>query len=60
MAVMYLWMLGLKSEGGERQGSMSVLRALLAAIPARSFPGMATFSPKDHEQYHFVPLPLEP
>ena len=36
MVVMYLWMLGFKSEGGVRQGCMSALCAALAALSCRS------------------------
>ena len=43
MAVMCLRMIGLKSEGGMRQGCMSVLRAVLAALSARSLPRMPTW-----------------
>ena len=48
MVVMYLWMLALKSEGGVRQGRMSVLRAVLAALSARSLPGMPTWPGSQH------------
>ena len=34
---------GLKSEGGMRQGCMSVVRAALAALSARSLPRMPTW-----------------
>ena len=43
MAVMCLRMTGWKSEGGMRQGCMSVLRAALAALSARSLPRMPTW-----------------
>ena len=43
MAVICLRMMGLKSEGGMRQGCMSVLRAVLAALSARSLPRMLTW-----------------
>ena len=45
IAVMYLWMLllGLKSEDGMRQGCISVLHGLLAALSARSLPGNPTW-----------------
>ena len=43
MAVMCLRMIGLKSEGGMRQGCMSVLRAFLAALSARSLPQTPTW-----------------
>ena len=39
----YLRMSGLKSEGVVRQGCRSVLRAVVAALSARSLPGMPTW-----------------
>ena len=41
--VMYLCMLGLKSDGGVRHDCIAVLRALLATLSARSLPGMPTW-----------------
>ena len=38
----------LNSEGGVRQGSMSVLRAVLAALSARSFQALRFMSAKCH------------
>ena len=43
MVVMYLWMLGLKSEGGVRQGCLWVMCAVLAALSVHSLPGMPTW-----------------